>query len=467
MEFTNKDLYYLLFTELSPNQARCNTCINVFKSGNGYTNQVHHLLKRHPDYQELAAAVFRKGNRFGVTLPDQRTCEVFRWVEWCIRDRMPVSFCERPLVRKNAKMEPISAATLQKYLDALYGLVREVTATTLPDKFGIVLDALTTGGRHYFAIMAVFDDPSAAQPKQRHLNYDESIQCLTRRFVLLAFCPLGDEEDLSTQSLVDLIDDTLSTYNWPWESVRFMTGDNCSVNQAIGRKVGALPFIGCASHRFQFALNDFLADKELLLAKFHVLMKHLSTIKCRAALRKVMPLAPVLRNVTRWSSTFNMVQRDEESVHVEELLVTLMDLNEVTKALQVSTLAMVATVNYPALESGSIKIISGSRLTTREQKTCKAFKRPTTNATVEETSRSFFAPVFQKASEPRTFYIPLAWVPPTLNECERFFSQVKLVFTDLRKSMEVNTLEVPMFLAYNKDSWNVGGVQAIRRKMRK
>ncbi|KAG6944048.1 hypothetical protein JG687_00018082, partial [Phytophthora cactorum] len=119
MEFTNKDLYYLLFTELSPNQARCNTCINVFKSGNGYTNQVHHLLKRHPDYQELAAAVFRK-------------------------DRMPVSFCERPLVRKNAKMEPISAATLQKYLDALYGLVREVTATTLPDKFGIVLDALTT-----------------------------------------------------------------------------------------------------------------------------------------------------------------------------------------------------------------------------------------------------------------------------------------------------------------------------------
>ncbi|KAF1785835.1 hypothetical protein GQ600_8228 [Phytophthora cactorum] len=112
MEFTNKDLYYLLFTELSPNQARCNTCINVSSL-------------RHPDYQELAAAVFRKGNRFGVTLPDQRTCEVFRWVEWCIRDRMPVSFCERPLVRKNAKMEPISAATLQKYLDALYGLVRE------------------------------------------------------------------------------------------------------------------------------------------------------------------------------------------------------------------------------------------------------------------------------------------------------------------------------------------------------
>ncbi|KAG2904534.1 hypothetical protein PC117_g21010 [Phytophthora cactorum] len=75
MKFTNKVLYYLLFTELSPNQARCNTCLKVTKSGNGYTNQFHHLLKRHPDNQELAAAAFRKGNRFGVTLPDQRTCD--------------------------------------------------------------------------------------------------------------------------------------------------------------------------------------------------------------------------------------------------------------------------------------------------------------------------------------------------------------------------------------------------------
>ncbi|KAG6954994.1 hypothetical protein JG688_00012100, partial [Phytophthora aleatoria] len=208
------------------------------------------------------------------------------------------------------------------------------------------------------------------------------IQCLTCRFVLLAFCPLGDEEDLSAQSLFDLIADTLSTCNRP--------------------------------RRFQLAVNDFLADKELLLAKIHALMKHLSTIKCRAALRKVTPLAPVLRIVTRWSSTFNMVERyvnlrpallsmdhatvakhdiarfllsGEESEHVEELLETLMDLNEITKALQDSALT----------KSGIIKIISGSRLTTREQEAYKAFKHPATNGTVEETSRSFLAPVFQKA----------------------------------------------------------------------
>ncbi|ETL83415.1 hypothetical protein L917_16639, partial [Phytophthora nicotianae] len=81
---------------------------------------MHHLLKRHPDYHDLAVAAFRKGNRFGVTLPDQRTNDIFRWIEWCVMERMPVSFCERPLVRKNVKMDPISAETLQKYLDLVY-----------------------------------------------------------------------------------------------------------------------------------------------------------------------------------------------------------------------------------------------------------------------------------------------------------------------------------------------------------
>ncbi|KAE8986905.1 hypothetical protein PR003_g13005 [Phytophthora rubi] len=33
---------------------------------------------------------------------------------------------------------------------------------------------------------------------------------------------------------------------------------------------------------------------------------------CRAALRKVTPLAPVMRNGTRWSSTFVMLERHDK-----------------------------------------------------------------------------------------------------------------------------------------------------------
>jgi hypothetical protein len=152
---------------------------------------MHHLMKKHPDYLQLAEAAFRKGNRLGLSLPDQRTSEVFRWIEWCVIERMPVSFCERPLVRKNAKMGPIAAATLMKYINLLYGYVRDGVAVTLPEQFGIALDGWSSGGRHFVAIMAVYNDPSTARDSQRNPRYDESIQCLSRRFVAAGFLPAG------------------------------------------------------------------------------------------------------------------------------------------------------------------------------------------------------------------------------------------------------------------------------------
>ncbi|KAG6951346.1 hypothetical protein JG687_00013682, partial [Phytophthora cactorum] len=48
-------------------------------------------------------------------------------------------------------------------------------------------------------------------------DYFEDTDCYTRRFLLLAFCPLDVEEDLGAQSLLNLIADTLSRYNKPWD----------------------------------------------------------------------------------------------------------------------------------------------------------------------------------------------------------------------------------------------------------
>ncbi|ETN23569.1 hypothetical protein PPTG_20668 [Phytophthora nicotianae INRA-310] len=58
-------------------------------------------------------------------------------------------------------------------------------------------------------------------------------------------------------------------------------------------------------------------------------------------------------------------------------------------------------------------------------------------------------PVFQKATPARATYMSVSWIPPTSNECDRFFSQAKLLYTDMRKSVDVNTLEVLMLLFYN------------------
>ncbi|KAE8954661.1 hypothetical protein PR003_g33324 [Phytophthora rubi] len=56
-------------------------------------------------------------------------------------------------------------------------------------------------------------------------------------------------------------------------------------------------------------MKDYLAKEDALLEKIHALMKRFSTLKGRAVLRQVTPLAPVLRNATRWSSTYTMVER--------------------------------------------------------------------------------------------------------------------------------------------------------------
>ncbi|KAG3117033.1 hypothetical protein PI124_g4321 [Phytophthora idaei] len=63
----------------------------------------------------------------------------------------------------------------------------------------------------------------------------------------------------------------MSRYNKPWEAIKFMVGDNCSVNQYIGSKEGAIPLIGCASHRFNLAVKDFLKGKDELITTVHAL----------------------------------------------------------------------------------------------------------------------------------------------------------------------------------------------------
>ena len=58
-------------------------------------------------------------------------------------------------------------------------------------------------------------------------------------------------------------------------------------------------------------------------------------------------------------------------------------------------------------------------------------------------------------------------MPPTSNVCERFFSTARLVYTDLRKRLDVDTLEVIMFLMFNRDAWDVNTVEGIKMTMGK
>ncbi|KAF1781876.1 Ribonuclease H-like domain [Phytophthora cactorum] len=68
----------------------------------------------------------------------------------------------------------------------------------------------------------------------------------------------------------------------------------------------------------------------------------------------------------------------------------------------------------------------------------------------------------KRKTSKRSLYDDVAFIPPTSNECERFFSSAKLVYSDLRKRLDPSTLEMRVFLMYSKDMRDVYTVESVR-----
>jgi hypothetical protein len=100
----------------------------------------------------------------------------------------------------------------------------------------------------------------------------------------------------------------LLTFGKCTNNIKFLVGDNCSTNKKLSNDI-SVPLVGCASHRLSLAVNVFLNDYEEVISKIDQLMSYLKTNKGAANLRKATPLIAVKQQKTRWSSTFEMLQR--------------------------------------------------------------------------------------------------------------------------------------------------------------
>ncbi|KAG6973925.1 hypothetical protein JG687_00000639 [Phytophthora cactorum] len=96
----------------------------------------------------------------------------------------------------------------------------------------------------------------------------------------------------------------LSVYEKDIDMVRFIVGDNCATNQSIATRLG-VPLIGCASHRFNLAVNRFLQSYH---TQFDLTIQ-LRHVKTAAALAKATSYKSIKANCTRWWSTFEMLER--------------------------------------------------------------------------------------------------------------------------------------------------------------
>jgi ribosomal protein S30 len=138
----------------------------------------------------------------------------------------------------------------------------------------------------------------------------------------LTISPPFDETEYGAISQAAFIVDTVEAFDRTKESILFLVGENTNTNPATARKLG-VPFIGCASHRFNLAVQSYLDTYDEIITSINNLMKvlrsvkkagklrmnTLRSVKKAGKLRMNTPLEPVTRNVTRWSSTYSMVER--------------------------------------------------------------------------------------------------------------------------------------------------------------
>ncbi|ETM56833.1 hypothetical protein L914_00259 [Phytophthora nicotianae] len=271
------------------------------------------------------------------------------------------------------------------------------------------------------------------------------------KLVLLAIAPMEEEPSLS-----------------------FLIGDNCATNQAIAILLN-VPLIGCASHRFNLAVNSYLSYYKTEVEVVSALMAALRTINNRAALLEYTSLFPRRPNATGWSSTFEMVARyrvdavfdltPKATTHrqIEALLEDLRVFQSVTLKLQLEALtladvrvlfdsvaerfpstkaklsATAPIVHSPAFEVATVKVINGEvgRLTSSECKAIKHFELVAAPASSgskrkqrddEEAEEDFATSGLHArnaSGSPQTAALYtelLKKLPTTSNRCKRLFS---------------------------------------------
>ncbi|KAG3008100.1 hypothetical protein PC121_g5954 [Phytophthora cactorum] len=159
-------------------------------------------------------------------------------------------------------------------------------------------------------------------------------------------------------------------------------------------------------HRLNLAVRDFLQPSESDLEEVQQLMRKLRTLNQAVKLRAKTPLRAVLRQDTRWASTFSMLKRyfrlrefisadDDEGLQVEGLtLLHGRDLFDCLIEIRPSFSKYLAPdadiVHSPEFEQAVVKVLAGeiALLNEDEAAALEPFKRASCSASVSEPPES-------------------------------------------------------------------------------
>eukprot|EP00171_Calliarthron_tuberculosum_P022692 IDg22692t1 len=157
----------------------------------------------------------------------------------------------------------MALTTFKHYMQKLTKHVEMKISDLLLNNIALVFDGWASGSTHYVAVYASF------------------ASSVTRGYSLrlLAISSFEDESSLGAEEHVKFLHYILGMYNK-------------TVNNVVC-------LIGCASHRFNLAVNGILKDHEDFLSTINALMGKLKGLLLGAKLRDLTQLVPRSRNITR------------------------------------------------------------------------------------------------------------------------------------------------------------------------
>ncbi|POM80965.1 Hypothetical protein PHPALM_1132 [Phytophthora palmivora] len=472
-------------------RCRCGT-VRKQTRRNGCSNLIQHIRREHPDYEAVMLAASTAETGSVLNYVRQSALNVYGWMDWILKNNLPLSFCENRAARRLAsfnnliytKLDPICVKTLVSAMDSLTRVVERSIATELPDRFGLLFDGWTHASEHFVAVFACYEIDGV------------------RKTPLLSMAPLLEalDDDLSARGHMEFLAKMLPRdFGRQLSQCLFLVAASSSVNRLLATLMG-VPLIGCASHRLNLAvqadMEEFGPDQDLVQS----LMLKLRTISQSAKLRIKTGLRPVIRQDTRWGSTFAMhLDKNDDALEdffppaaatrrLRGLLKDLKKVESVAKALQCSEITMLdvrvwfdglllikpqceryigpraAIVHSPDFEAACVGVLGGqtSRLTRGKKAALQPFCSPiaeeqnSSNESSDGEERSFVEQLQKRrclqAKEQR--YELLSSIHPTSNVAERFFSTARITYGQERHGLQPITLEMILFLRQNCSCWD-------------
>ena len=129
MDLQNESVVDFFFTPLGGDMFKCTCNKRVKQPGKkGYTNLMSHLKNVHKDSWENEYRKSKTKQQAVLPYPkvNEKVENNFRWLEWVIFENREYSFVDKPLVRKNTKLEPICQKTAEIYRPGFLGSRKDI-----------------------------------------------------------------------------------------------------------------------------------------------------------------------------------------------------------------------------------------------------------------------------------------------------------------------------------------------------